>query len=115
MLSSLRNFTLTVTRKSGAYVNGIWADSDNSTFTIIASVQPLTQNEMQSLPEARRESVGYTLYTDTNLRTARQAETPAIQADIVTIDSEEYEVYKVEKWQNAVISHYKAIVLRIEQ
>jgi len=95
-------------RATGAYVNGKWVeDSSPSSFTIQASIQAPKTHDVQSLPEARRNSKLFVLYTDSYL----QDETTQ-NPDIVVIDSEEYEVKSKSAWKNNVINHYRYVVIK---
>lgn len=103
--------TLTVTRESGGtFTNGKWVPGTPSTFTIDASIQPLNMRELELLPEGRRASgESYKLYTDyvDDLLTVTD-ETP----DVVSIYSEDFEVFGKEVWGNGLINHKKYIVTR---
>lgn len=105
--------TLSVKRfAAGSYnTDGDWVEGADSDFNISASVQPLTGREMEMLPEARRDSQSYKLYSDTQLLTADTSQTK--NADIVTIDNEKFEVFSDEPWQNNIINHHKITVIKI--
>jgi len=94
----------------GEYVDGIWVEGTLTPFTFITSVQPLKGSELQMLPEGRRDSTSYTLFTDTKLRKLKE-ENP----DIVIIDDEQLEVFKRENWQNGIINHYECIVVKLDK
>jgi hypothetical protein len=103
---------LTVSRKSlGAYVNGIWVQNEDYSFTILASVQPATPEDLQSLPENRRTLTAYRIYTDTQLLSALEG---VRNPDTMTINDEEYEIAQVGVWQNGVINHYKCLAVRVQ-
>ena len=104
---------LTVTRKSAVdtYVKGVLQVAAASTVSITASVQPLKPNEMELLPEGRRESEAFRLYTSTKLFPAEDSTKK--NADIVSIDGKNFEVLSCATWQNNVIPHYKAIVVKL--
>lgn len=89
--------TLSVTRyEAGTMVKGRWQEGTSSQFDIEASVQPVQPEEMALVPENRRDSARYALYTDTLLRPA--TEEGQTNADKVTIDSVDYEVIAVGHW-----------------
>ena len=90
---------------------GRYTEGTPTALTITASVQPLTADEMQLLPEGRRADESFRLYTDTRLLTANRVTNK--NADIITIDGTRYEVLSCETWQNTIINHYKAIVSKI--
>lgn len=102
---------LTVTRyPAGSFIQGVWAQGTPSSVSIQASVQPTSPHDLQRLPEGRRESVSYTLFSDEQLFTAQQGE--GQNSDQVTLDGDLFEVVSCEKWQNGIVSHYKSIVQR---
>jgi len=98
-------------KDAGQYVNGIWTEGGESSFTILGDLQPLQPNEMQSLPEGRRIDDAQTLWTETFLRaTDGNNKNP----DIVIINNERYEVIKIYDW-SGFLKHYKVIIMRVEQ
>ena len=101
---------LTVRRKSGGeYVNGVWVPGTVTEFTARYSVQPTSPDDMQSLPEGRRERRAYTLFGNKPLLSVG-SENP----DLVSVDGEWYEVSDVQEWRNTLIPHTRAIVTRLE-
>jgi len=110
-MSSFRKPFVVKREITGSWINGRWAkdpDTPPDTFEIMASVQPLSgsENELKSVPEGRRQSKGYKLYTDTKLNTSGEN-----CPDIVVINGEDYELFNFGSWQNNVINHYRYIVL----
>lgn len=102
---------LTVTRgAAGQYVDGIWQSGSESSFTIQASVQPTTPNDVQLLPEGKRDRLAYTLYSDTSLRIAN--DNTQEPGDIVTIDGDSFEAMARRPWQNSIIDHHVTIVVK---
>lgn len=96
----------------GAYVHGIWSESAPNELTIRGSVQPVTSEDLQRLPEARRLFKLYRVYSEEHLKSVREnLENP----DIVVISGEDYEVIDVDDWSNGIIQHYKSIVARIQE
>lgn len=104
---------LTVKRPaSGSYVNGLWvADAADSSVSITGSVQPATTEDMQSLPENRRQLGAYRVYSDTQFQSLLENEK---NPDIIVIDGEDYEVARVWPWKNGLINHYKALAVRVQ-
>jgi len=92
----------------GTLVKGQYTPGAETPMTIQASVQPLTGNEQETLPEGFRESGSFKLFTDFKLRALNQKTKEP--GDRVTLDDKEYLVIIVAPWQNNVINHYKAIV-----
>ena len=113
-MNILRKHILTVTREDPGHYgdnDGIWYPGDTSTFTIRASVQPLRPDEIELLPDGRRMSEAFRIYTATPLRLAVEGSNE--NADKVEIYGNMYEVFSQETWQNKLIDHYKIIVLKI--
>jgi hypothetical protein len=79
-------------------------------FIIQASVQPTPYEDMMVLPEGYRTTDTFTLYTSTELKTARTGYLP----DVVVINTQKFRVIKVAVWQNNIIPHYEVIVARID-
>ena len=108
-MSSFRKTLNRKTASSGTVVNGRWSsESYAANGTILASVQPLEMHEMEALPEGRRNHKAYWLFTSTQLNIVGTQ-----NPDIITIDSEDYEVIKQQPWQNGVISHYETLVVEV--
>lgn len=74
-------------------VNGIAQAGAVSTLKIQAVAQPVTGRFLQLLPEGLHADEARVLYTTTELFTVRSGGRP----DRVTIDSEQYEVFRVDK------------------
>lgn len=98
---------------AGTRTNGHWVEGSTSTLSFQASVQPLGSEEMSLVPEGRRDTARFALFTDFRLRTADDE--GGTNADRVTIDGEEYEVFAVDIWQNDVIPHYRALVATVKE
>jgi len=94
--------------QAGSRVKGHFVDGSTSVLNFTASVQPLTGDERETLPEGLREKGAFRLYTDFKLRTDDQKTKDP--ADRVTLENKEYLVVMLEPWQNGIIPHYKAIV-----
>lgn len=96
---------LRVIRKSmGRYVSGEWITGQSRNFNIEASVQGCNTKVLQSLPEGYRTSENYRLYTDTELKIAK---------DSVIINDQEFLVVKVTPWQHFVdTAHYEVVVVK---
>lgn len=109
MGSSFRK-TITVTpRTSGSLVDGIYTEAAGTPYTIQASVQPANARDLQTLPEGRRLSKAYRLYSDSSMNSLQTTQNP----DRVTLGDGEYEVVTKDPWQNGVVPHYKYIVVRL--
>ena len=97
-----------VSTAAGSYAEGVWTNGQQTLSLVSASVQPITPEEMQLVPENRRIEARYTLYTDTELKAANQD--AGINADIVYIRSRMFEVLGCDYWRNNVINHYRVVV-----
>jgi len=103
---------LTVKRTTaGAYVGGFWVEGGLVTPApvIRASVQPASQDDMQLLPEGRRISGAYRLYTDDDLMVANGTQ----NADVIEIAGADYEVMADASWQNSIINHRSYLLARV--
>lgn len=96
---------------AGSYVNGLWVEGTITTSIITASIQPMSGEELQSLPEERRVKKNYKLFTASQLLTVQN---PTKNPDRVIIFGELYEVYQVFPWLNNIISHYEAYVSKVD-
>ena len=109
-MSSFRKPIIGKRFSGGTRTNGKWIKGSTTPLNIIAGVQPLKPAQMLMLPESRRRAGEvYRIYTDTQLYTTQSAE----NADIVTIDSEDFEVTTEEIWNNNIINHKKFLVVKL--
>lgn len=94
---------------------GLWEQGTNETGIIIASCQPLNQNEQSQyvVPNAEGESRYSTLklYSDTALQTSKQAESG--EADRIEYMGKQYKIVDVQPFQSGIISHYKMIAVEV--
>lgn len=107
----------------GYYVNGKWTegaevldeDSDGNQvpFSMVASIQRMTPQETQSLPEGQRDSEWIRIYTSTRL--FRTVEADHTKGDVVVFNGREYEIMKLENWGDTRMPHYKAMAVLLEQ
>ena len=108
-MSIFRTKPVTLNRISGGvYTNGMWVEGSPTTSTVMCSVQPMTDHDMQMLPSGRRESKAYVVFTDTEL-----FEVGTQNPDLVTIDGETFEVVRSAPWRNNIINHYKYYVVKL--
>lgn len=99
---------VTVKQKSGGgFVKGVWVEGSEASITILASIQPTSPTDMESLPEGRRNRKAFRLYTNVKLNDL-STENP----DTAEIDGKDYEITAEMQWQNEVINHYKYIVTK---
>jgi len=105
---SFRQVMIGKRKIAGVYTDGIYVPASESTINFTASVQPVSGDEMETLPEGLREAGMYRLYTDFALRTVNQkTKTPADEIDYA---DKKYIIVFVQPWQNNVINHYKAFM-----
>jgi hypothetical protein len=106
VITSFLTGSYTVTRRAaGTYdANGVYVPAAPSTFSIDASIQPLTGRQLMLLPEAFHGEESWAVYTLTELRTESASGDP----DAIEIDGLRHVVRTVKKWQ----SHYECIVTK---
>lgn len=106
--------TLTVTRTGAqTIVNYQPVQGASTTFTITATVQPLTGRERQDLPEGYRAANLRKMYTTADLNVISvEAQT---YSDTIALEDGTYEVFAKENRQSPFsdLSHYKYTLLRV--
>ena len=118
-MSQLGEVTMTVTRKlPGSYVapTDAWADGGTTTFSITASVQPVTPLLIDMLPEGSRDSARFAMYAEID-------ETELISTDITTqrrgdrlvYRGRSYWVQSTGDWtsDDSGIPHYEYVMLAV--
>jgi hypothetical protein len=97
----------------GTYVNGEAVPGPITPLIIWATIQPLTDAEMLSLPEGRRTRRYVKCYTDTLLRIGDQV--AGIGADQIFYDGSFFECERVETWiwTPPEINFWKAIMAQV--
>lgn len=99
--------------KTGGTFNadGVWVEGTETPFEIVGDIQSLSTYEISQLPEGRRLSKSFRIFSETKLNGIGN-ENP----DIVLIDGERYEVLATYPHQeHNVIDHYKMIIQKAEQ
>lgn len=108
--------TYPVTRTTGGtWLKGRYTDGAESTFNIVASVQPVGE-DLVDVPEGRSSDDVRVIYTETMLvahRRGQPDDTTKIAPDVIRIDGDDYEVYKVSKWDHWGETHYVAYASKI--
>ncbi len=92
-------------------VDGFLIEGTETQINIEASVQPATGKETMLLPENRRETEHYKIYTDTELFTAEKGSSQS--PDRVVYVGNDYEVTKLGRWQNGIINHFKYMISKV--
>lgn len=106
-MSQFRKTLTRYTKDVGTVVDGHFVEGITTESTIQASLQALKPEDIQQLPEGRRNSKIFFLFTDTKLNLVTSA-----NPDLIVVNSENYEVDKEEAWQNGVINHYKYLIVK---
>jgi hypothetical protein len=96
----------------GAYVNGRWVAGARSIGSTSASCQPIVVGQdLKALPEGRHVSDFIKFYTNDKLQLAADGE--GTQPDIIVFNGYGFEIVSEFVNQNAVISHYKYVAVKI--
>jgi hypothetical protein len=94
----------------GAYdTNGNWVRGPKVQVDIIASVQPLTPDELQRLPENQSNREAVKIYTTTKIVVA--SDKTQKNSDVLVIDGRRFEVFAVTNFvqpQAMNITYYRA-------
>jgi len=95
---------------TGAEYNdaGDWVGSVEAETTIQASRQPSSPSDLNSVPENRRQSRAYTIFTDTELSPVGSQ-----NPDKAVIDGDEYEIHSINKWNNDLLNHFKYVIVKV--
>lgn len=113
MISSFATGTYSVKRPiaDGAYIEGVYQPSAKETIQVLGSLQPLTAKESLLLPENERNRESFNLFTEIELFPA--SENGIREADVVTIEGEEFLVRSIERWQNVDLPYFKSLIQRV--
>lgn len=86
---------------------------DGVPFNITGSWQPAEGEDLQTLPEGRRNQSAYVLITSTDLKIDQQTiDGQAQRRTIVKHDGFDYEVVSLASWQNKILPHYNYLCVR---
>jgi hypothetical protein len=108
--------TYTLTRPgAGAYsqTTGLWVPAASSTIEVYASIQPMSEQQLQRAPEGVRASKGVTIYAQLSpaIRTADVLQV----ADLITYQGVVYEVRLVDPYNPlSPLPHIKALAYASE-
>lgn len=98
--------TITVRRKTGSYVNGVWtASSADSTFE--GSAQPMSGKEIESLGIGRKDTGKIKIYSSSVLNVSKEGGTNS--GDYIVYGGKVWEVIHELVYNNGLIPHYKYI------
>uniref|UniRef100_A0A6H1ZNW1 Head-tail joining protein n=1 Tax=viral metagenome TaxID=1070528 RepID=A0A6H1ZNW1_9ZZZZ len=115
-MSILGEQAVTLTRYTSCTVgtDGRGALAGGTATTIMASMQPPTDRQLQRLPEGLRQRVTLMAYTEDALRTTDHM--TALPGDRITYRGETYEVGDVKHWPTAgPLPHYEAALTRVDE
>ena len=103
--------TYTVTRRAaGSLVEGTYTPGATSTFSIDASIQPVTGRNVKAMPEGRRPEELRVVYTRTELVAVSPGHGVG---DVVTYKGEPWEVVTSQQWPDLSGGEYtKAFIAR---
>lgn len=94
---------------------GIWELGTEYSGTIIASCQPLNQDERSEYtspgPEGEAKYSFVKLYSNEPLLTSKQSK--ANEADQIEVNGHRYKIIDVIPFQSGIISHYKMIAAEV--
>lgn len=116
MFLSVGKTTVSVKRfGSGSYVNSRWQEGSETTFTIVANVQPHLVKRFTvngAVGDFTKKAIK--LYTTTTLNMAQEGSTLK-KGDQVSWESEWYEVQETYTYVMGVLNHTKAVCIRLER
>lgn len=114
LITSLMTETIEITRRGSAqFVDGEPVFGPEEVSTAVASVQPMTANEILQLPEHLRTRETLKVYTLAPLRPADEKN--QLPADRVEHDGKTFEVHGVWNWTIGTdLPHYKAICVKMD-
>lgn len=113
VLATFATGTYTVTRRgASSYASGTGEPvaGSTSTFTAVASVQPMPGREAKNLPEGIATEDARVMYVEELLRAADDR--TKTQGDRVAVDGDSFEAIKVEPWGGALLPHYRVTLVR---
>lgn len=97
-------------RAAGHYEKGKWVDvGDPTTFTIVASVQPETE-DLLDLPEGQSVDSVKVFFTETYLHSRVAEEEP----DELVIDGANYYIWSAKKWDHWGETHYVVTAIKTD-
>ena len=109
LIKSMNGVEYSVRRSTaGVYVAGAWVESATTTVTVLASKQAVGGYDIQRLPEGDRTKQVIKLYSADELKI--HDERTGSAADVITVDSIDYEVKTCEHWS----SYWKAMATKVE-
>lgn len=106
-----KHFTI-IRKQAGTYVNGVFVDGVETQQTIMATVQPLKNEDMVELPQGRRISDIIKIYTSEVLNTTEDNGANK-QPDKIFWKDSWFEITSTGTFQMGIIPHYRYWAIRI--
>jgi hypothetical protein len=97
----------------GRYVAGEYVDGVTTTIQRNVNIQPLKADELLLLPESERSREWYKLYSDEDLRTAREG-VSGWAADEFMWQGDRYKVMKAQNHAMGILNHWKVLAARLD-
>lgn len=101
---------LTILRKDGSYVDGIWVDGVETPIIINAVIQNANPDDLIVLPEGERTTEAVKIHTTSAVRTV--IETSESEADEFVYDGLRWRIYNLAN--RKIGNYYKAIAIRVK-
>jgi len=92
--------------------NGRYEKGDAETFTIEASVQPASGNQVKILPEHRRTEEIIVIYSDKQLRVNDNKKNKS--GDTLLHSGKKYEILNVKDWSRTDIPHFECLGVKLD-
>ena len=114
LIDTFMTETITVKRKApGAWVKGTFHAGPETTVKIIASVQPMTPNEVIKETQASRSREGVKVFTFERLNVSDESNTRA--SDKFMHDGKLFEIISVSNWNiGTCLPHYESTALKVD-
>lgn len=114
LIKSLMTETVEIIRhRDVKWVDGLPVTGTESNILAVASVQPLTANEVLQLPEHRRTRESVKMYLSTLVRTSDEKN--QLPADRIRHDGKIFEVHSVANWNIGTdLPHFKAVCVKLD-
>ena len=112
MILGLRSVTRRRFASGSRGSDGRWTKGAATDTSISMGVQPLSDRELQRLPEGERQSQQLKGYTAADVRTVDDRASPQVDADQIIVDSVVYEVRDVVE-QTSLLPHKRVRLLRL--
>jgi len=112
MILGLRTVTRRRFASGSRGTDGRWTKGAATDTSISMGVQPLSDRELQRLPEGERQSQQLKGYTTADVRTVDDKASPQVDADRIVVDSIVYEVRDVVE-QTSLLPHKRVRLLRL--